>query len=545
MVIVFARSSRWSLAAQVLAVQAVVALLVVGLSTLMAYREADRRVEELTRSKVLEVARAIAATDDVLRGVAAADPAAALRELADREQRRTDTDFVVVMSPAGIRYTHPTPGQVGGRYLGTIDAARAGGEVVEEYDGTLGRSTRAVVPVLRDGSVRGLVAVGVRRTRVDEALRGLLGDVLTWAGAVAVLSGLGTWFIAHRVRRQTLGLNAQELRRLHDHHEAVLHAVREGLVIVDAQGRLQVVNEEASRLLGLRPDDVGRPVVDLGLAPSLQAMVSGRERRLDELHASSGRILLVSSTEVRRQDRSVGTLTTLRDRTDLEDLTDRLGIADGLAQALHAQAHEAANRLHTVVTLVELGRSAEAVRFGTDDLRATQRHRDAVLVAFADPAVAALVLGKRAQAAEQGVELTLDPEAHLPAGLLPSVDAVTMLGNLIDNAIDSLRGQPAPTERVVTLDAQAEDGELVLTVADTGPGLDERAAREAFRRGWSTKESTAPGGRGIGLALVQQTAARLGGSVDVSTPPGAVFTVRIPVERPLGRPAEWGAEPHG
>lgn len=516
-----------------LAVQAFVALLVVAVSMLMAYREADRRVEEITRTRVLHVARALAATDDVLQGLATTDPARSLRDLAERERRRTDTDFVVVMTTEGVRFTHPTQAEVGGRYRGSIDAARAGGEIVEDYEGTLGRSTRAVVPVIQDGSVRGLVAVGVRRTRVEEALRALLGDVLTWTAAVAVLSGLGTWFLAARVRRQTLGLGAQDLRRLHDHHEAVLHAVREGLVIVDEAGHLQVLNAEAARLLGLSSADVGRRVEDLGLSPSLTAMLVCGGRHVDEQHASSGRVLLVSSSQVRRHGRPVGTLTTLRDRTELEELTDRLGVADSLSQALHAQAHEAANRLHTVITLIEMGQPHEAVQFGTADLQATARRRDAVVEAFPDPAVAALVLGKTAQAAELGIDLVLDPEANLPTGRLSSYDAVTIVGNLLDNAMESLRGVPAQLERTITIDAQDDGTDLVLTVADTGPGLAESTTREAFRRGWSTKDSTGPGGRGIGLALVQQTATRLGGGVDVTAGPGAVFTVRIPASGPV------------
>lgn len=547
-VIVFTRASRRSLAGQVLIVQVVLAVLVVGLSAAMAYREADRRVEELTRARVLDIATAIAATDDVREGLAAADPAAALEQLAERERRRTGTDFVVIMTPDGVRHTHPTAALVGGRYVGTIAPAAAGGVVVEDYTGSLGPSTRAAVPVLVEERVVGLVAVGVRRARVDDAMLALLPDILVWVGVVALLSGLGTWYVAQRVRRQTLGLKADELARMAAHHDAVLHAVREGLVIVGRDGAVQLVNDEARRLLGLDADAVGRPVRDLALAPSLVAMLTSRGRHADSLHAGAGRILLVSSAEVRRGERFIATLTTLRDRTELEALTGELGTVKGLADALHAQAHEAANRLHTVITLAELGRVEEAVRFGTAELRSRQRSRDLILAALEEPAVAALVLGKASQAAERGITLEVDPEAHLPAGALPPHETVTILGNLIDNAIDSLagsaqpgarvEGEPAhgqgPTtgeaagERTIMVDAQVDGEQVILTVADTGPGLTEEVAREAFTRGWSTKAADGPAGRGLGLALVQQTAAGLGGSVQVSRPPGAAFTVRLP-----------------
>lgn len=529
----FAGSSRpRSVAAQVLAVQAAVALLVVLLSVATAYVQAGRQVEQEAASQVTDVARAIAATDDVRQGLASADPAAALAAFAERQRAETGTDFVVVMSVDGVRYTHPNPALVGGVYVGTIAPARAGGLVVEEYTGSLGPSTRAVVPVVVDGSVRGLVSVGLRRTRVIEALRAQWPLIVLPGVAAALLSGAGAWLVARRVRRDTLGLNARELARLHDHHEAVLHAVREGLVITDAAGRVQVVNDEAQRLLGIGPDAVGRGLGELGLTASLVATMTGGGQHADVPHVGGGRVLLVSSGEVRRGGRVVGALTTLRDRTELEELTGELGTARSLAGALHAQAHEAANRLHTVVTLVELGRPEEAVSFATDELRATQRQRDAVWAAVEEPSVAALLLGKAAQAAERGVRLDIDPDAHLPAGLLPAREAVTILGNLVDNAIDAAAGTAvggAASGGCVTVDVQVDGPRVVLTVADTGPGLGAEEARRAFERGWTTKDAEGPAGRGIGLALVEQTARFLGGEVSVGPPPGGLFTVTLPV----------------
>ena len=523
------RNPGRSVASHVLAVLGGVVVLVVGLSLAMAWWQAVRHVEDSAADKVTDIAITIASTDDVREGVRSADPAAALGAFIERERQATGTDFITVMSRDGVRYTHPNPAQVGGRFVGSIAAAQAGGTVVEQYTGTLGPSTRAVVPVVINGEVEALVSVGLLRTRVGQQLAAELPQILLPGLLAAVLSGAGAWFVARRVRSQTLGLNAQELRRLHDHHDAVLHAVREGLVITDAEGRVQVVNDEARRLLDLPPDAVGREASDLGLAPELAALLAGREQQVDVPHASGGRVLLVSSDVVQRQGRAVATLATLRDRTELEALTGRLDTTRSLADALHAQAHEAANRLHTVVTLIELGRPDDAVAFATDELRASQRHGDAIAAALEDPAVAALVMGKSSQAAERGATLDVDPDAHLPAGLLPSGAVVTILGNLIDNALDAVAAQPAGSAKAVLLDAQTSDGVVTLTVADTGPGLPGPERERAFERGTTSKASTGPAGRGIGLALVRQTVNLLGGRIEVSEPPGATFTVTLPV----------------
>ncbi|MDI9628897.1 MAG: sensor histidine kinase [Acidobacteriota bacterium] len=517
------------MASHVLFSLSVVAVLVVVMSVGLAYWQVYRQVDEAASSKVTDVAFTIAGTDDVRDGLAADDPAAALREFAERERALTGTDFVVIMSVDGIRYTHPNPDLVGGRFGGTIAAAQAGGVVVEQYAGSLGPSTRAVVPVVEDGQVIGLVSVGLVRDRVWDQLRELLPRVLLVGLAAGAVSGVAALVVARRVRRQTLGLNAKDLARLHDHHQAVLHAIQEGLVITDQEGRVQVLNDEAARLLGLAENVEGRRIADLGLPSDLAALLTGTGQQADEPHAHRGRVLLVSSSAVLRGGRPVGTLTTLRDRTELAELTGQLGTVRGMADALHAQSHEAANRLHSVVTLIELGRTQEALRFATDELRATQRQRDGVLAAVEEPAVAALLLGKASQAAERGVTLEIDADAHLPAGVLPARESVTILGNLIDNAIEALVQAPNLPERTIVVDAQVDGAQVLLTVSDTGPGLTEDAAEHAFERGWSTKAVNGPAGRGIGLALVQQTVEQLGGHIVVSGPPGATFVVTLPV----------------
>lgn len=502
-------------------------MLVVGLSVALTWVQAVWRVEGAAASRVTDVALAVAASDDVRAALASPDPAGVLAEPVERVRRDTGTDFIVVMSPDGVRYTHPNPDLVGGVFVGTIAGAQAGGLVVEQYAGSLGPSTRAVVPILVDGEVRGLVSVGVQRTRVSEQLGAMLPQVLLPGLAATALAGGGAWLVARRVRAETLGLNAVELRRLHDHHDAILHAVREGLVITDARGRVQVVNDEAHRLLGLGPEVVGREVGELGLSEDLAALLTATGQHADVPHAGGGRMLLVSTGEVRRQGRPAGTVTTLRDRTELEALTGQLSATTSLAAALHAQNHEAANRLHTVITLIELGRTEEAVRFATEELRASQRQGDAILAAIEEPAVAALLIGKLSQAAERGVTLAVDPDAHLPAGVLPPREVVTILGNLVDNALDAVAVAPEG-EREVVVDARTDADRVILTVSDTGPGLSPGDAARVFERGWSTKGAVGPAGRGIGLSLVKQVVDMLGGTLTVSEPPGATFEVTLP-----------------
>jgi sensor histidine kinase regulating citrate/malate metabolism len=318
---------------------------------------------------------------------------------------------------------------------------------------------------------------------------------------------------------------------MYEYYDAVLHAVTEGLIITDLDGRLRLANDEATRLLSLPADAVGRPVADLGLAAPLAAALTDDATHEDELHVTEARVLVLNRGPARWKGRLLGHVATLRDRTDLEALTGELDSARGLTEALRSQAHESANRLHTIVSLIELGHTDRAIAFATEELQVSQLLTDRVVGAVDEPALTAVLLGKAAEAHERGIAFGIEPGAHWPRDVAPTRDVVTIVGNLIDNALDAVgadTSSPRP-ERHVTFDSWVEDAYAVLEVSDDGPGLPPGGVEDAFRRGWSTKDQGRAGRRGIGLALVSQTVERLGGALEVQGPPGATFTVRLPL----------------
>ncbi|GGM35586.1 ATP-binding protein [Dactylosporangium sucinum] len=506
---------RWSIAGQLFALQVLVVSLLVAGGTAGAVLLARDDAEDAATDIVLAVAETVSHSPYVVDAVSAPDPAARLQPYAEATRVATHTDFVVIMAPDRTRFTHPTTSLIGKPFSGTIEPALRGGQVVETFTGSLGESVRAVVPVrAADGRITGLVSVGITTEAVNQRLLRQAPAVALATGAALLLAAAGAWLLSRRLRRQTHGLGPAEMTRMYEYYDGVLHAVREGLLVVDLKGRVALANDEAKRLLGLG---------DADLPPAVAELVASGRNAEDEPVLAGGRVLVANQRATHFAGRRLGTVLTLRDHTELRALTGELDSVRGLTEALRAQAHEAANRLHTVLTLVELGRTDEAVRLATAELAIAQRLTDRVVGAVTEPALAALLLGKSAQAAERGVELVVDEESRLDEAALPSRDLITVVGNLVDNALEAVAGTDPP--RRVTVLVRQDDGEVLVRVGDTGPGLPAEHVTDAFRRGWSTKRE----GRGLGLALVGQVVRRYGGQYDVAPADGggAVITVRL------------------
>lgn len=520
--------SRWSLARQLFVLQVAVVTLVVLAGAGLAWYDADRRNRESAADQVVAVARTLAEQPAVRDAMRQPDPSRTLQPLVEQVRASTDVAFITVMSPDGIRYTHPNADRIGEQFVGNIGAAPVSGDVfTETYTGTLGPSVRAVVPVLDDGEqVRGYVAVGIALHVLSAQLREQVITLAAAAGGALLLGAVLTHVAGVRLRRHTHGLRPDELSRMYGHHDAILHAVREGLLLVSPSGSVTLCNDGAAALLGRDRDAVeGGTVTGLGLPEQLAGTLgAGRDVR-DELHVTDDRVLLVSVSRVRGGKRELGTVATLRDHTELQQLSGQLDSMRGFTESLRSQAHESANRLHTVVSLVELGRPEEAVAFATSELELAQALTDHVVGSVGESVLAAVLLGKSAEAAERGVDVVLTEDSGVDEDAvadLDSGDLVTVVGNLVDNAVDAVLDVPDPRVEVTT---RSGEQELYIRVADNGPGVRPDRAEAVFQRGWSTKDD----GRGLGLALVGRSVRRSGGTIEVRNERGAVFEVRIPL----------------
>lgn len=488
--------------------------------------------------RALAIARSVAVSPGVAEAVADKDPSGIVQGRAEAVRESTQALFVVITDDHGIRYSHPDPERIGEQVSTDPSRALSGETVVAVQRGTLGLSARAKVPLtLADGRIVGEVSVGISIGEITSRLLDLMPSVALYLG-LALLGGvLASLLLARRLKRQTFGLELGELAGLLQEREATLYGIREGVIAVDPDGRVSLINDEARRLISLAQRGIGQSLVDLVPPGRLADALTGAEAGPDQVVVTAQHCLVVNRMPVSFQGRDLGAVITLSNRTEQEMLLRELDSVRGLTDALRAQQHEYDNRVHGLAGLVELGRYEEAIRYagelsvGDSDLteRLQERIESAQLVG--------LLVAKSIVAAERGVRLTISDDSALSADDVDPRKVLTIVGNLVDNAIDAAAGHPERPPHVDVKLIAVPHGEVTIAVTDSGPGVPPDQRHRIFTDGYTTKPRDGRRGHGLGLALVRRTVTALGASiaVDEGDGGGARFVVTLPGRRPAGQ----------
>jgi sensor histidine kinase regulating citrate/malate metabolism len=533
------RAGRLSLAGQFLLLQLAVLVVVVAVGSVVSVRQSDADFRDSRGARLSATAESLASTEVVREAMEQGDNRAAIAFYAQQRADDVGASAVYVTDPDGVVVFGTDPTRTGE----TVDLGSGDARENRSWTGDItdrGRTAiAATVPVISDnaeaeggppaGTQVGIVVVTEDYPPLGTRLGRTLDDLLVFLGIGLVLGTVGSLLLSRLIRRRTRGLEPAEIAALADQREALLTSIREGLVAVSPEGRVLLVSDSARDLLGLPADSHGRDVGDLGLPPRVVELLVGAQEVHDAPLVVGGRVLVLNRNLVVQDGRVIGTVTTLRDRTELLALQSQLSARESVTETLRAQTHEFNNQLHTISGLLQLEEYDEAGLVIGTLARRRAEISDAVLARVHDPAVAALLVAKVSLAAERGVELVLHDGTVLPR-LDPdlSADVGSVVGNLVDNAVEAVvsarpvHGAGGRVEVRLGRDGDA----VVVQVADSGPGVPAGVVEEIFRRGYSTKPSDASG-RGVGLALVQVVCERRGGSVSVHNDDGAVFTARL------------------
>jgi two-component system, CitB family, sensor kinase len=532
------RLLRQRLSTQV--VMMMVAILVVTMAAGFAVVQwnLNRQLDDQYEQRSLAVAESLASQSSLQQAVSADDPGGigprgVVQSMAMAAMRSTSATFVVITNARGIRLSHPnlrligTPVWYPDNEPPSSEPFRTGRPWMGLQRGTLGMEATGKAPIFSHGQLIGQVSVGFLTANVARQVARTLPELAVYFLAVLALGVLAALGLSRRLKRQTFGLELREIAALLQEREAMLHGIREGVLGYDKNERIVLANDLARQLLELPTEFVGRPLREVLPPGRLADVVTGETDGSDLLVLHGDRVLVANRMPIyHERRRHLGWVVTFQDRTESEALKRQLDDAIGLTETLRAQSHEFANRLHTLVGLVELGRYDEAIKFVTDVSTARADLTERLQASISDAKLVALILAKVSLADERDVRLRVADDSHIGDPVSDVSEVLTVVGNLIDNAIDAAAQTPGP--RWVELTIVAVEHDLLIRVRDSGPGVPQDMREAIFMYGVTTKSSATGARRGLGLALVRQVVENRGGMISVGHDGGAVFTAVLP-----------------
>jgi two-component system CitB family sensor kinase len=489
------------------------------------------QLEHQYQQRALAIAKTFAATPSIREALSRRSPAdrRLIQSLAEQVRRGTGATYIVVIDRDGVRYSHTIPALIGRRITEPVIALDGRDHTGVDH-GNLGISANAKVPLLAPNGrqIIGEVSAGILEGQVSDQLLHELPSLLLYFACALAIGLAASITLARRLKRSTFGLELEEIAALVQEREAMLHGIREGVITLDRDGRVTLINDEASRLIPLDDNPVGRRIEELVSHRRLCDLLTGARAGSDTIVVTDEHILMVNRMPVSRNGRDLGAVITLRDRTELEGLLRELDSVDALTDALRAQQHEFSNRMHTVAGMIELGDDQAAIRYALDVSDNTAGRAEAIRERVEAPEIAALLLAKTTVAAERGVQLEVSEDSRLARTGIRTNTMLSIVGNLIDNAIDAAASGGGPAIVIVRLATGKEN--VTIQVSDSGPGVPEELSGRIFTDGFTTKSRDDTRNRGIGLALVHRLVSRAGGTIEVDCTGDTTFTVVLPIK---------------
>jgi len=487
-------------------------------------------------TKALSVAQSISNMPEIQKAFSNKNPSAIIQPIAEKIRKQVGAEFIVIGNRQEIRYSHPDPNRLGKKMVGGDNQRVFKGEsVISESIGTLGPSLRGKAPIFSEGKVIGVVSVGYLQTDIEKEVGKIRRKIFITTMIILLGGLLAALLISLNIKRAIFGLEPKEIAWMYQEKHAILESIHEGIIAIDTNGRITVVNETAHKILNV-PLNVllrGKKIDDVIENTHLYEVVRTGLAEYDREFTIWGEIFLVNRIPIfNKKDEVIGAVASFRNKSELSNLIQELSHVKAYAEGLRAQTHEYSNRLYTLLGLIQLGSYKEAIDFISREVDVTQGFISFLMREIPDPIIAGFILGKVSLASELKIHLTIDRDSSfrdLPDEINRDT-LVTIIGNLVNNAFDAVR-ENGKVEKRVSLFLTDLGKDLIIEIEDNGKGINNSIGEKIFQNGFSTKNHQS--NSGIGLSLVKEAIAGLGGYITFSSHEGegTIFTVVIPKHR--------------
>ncbi|WP_313155847.1 sensor histidine kinase [Lacrimispora sp.] len=514
----------------------VIAVVFVSITIIISFVASwmTRNIEKEAKTNVMNVAELVAHSSEVIDALEKKDTQV-IASYVDMQLKNLELiDYITVADNQGIRYSHPNPQMIGKAFEGGDEyrVVRLGETYVSEATGTLGKSLRAFAPIYDEHNQEiGFVSVGTLITRIEKAKHMAVFYIMLIGFGGLSAGSVGAFLLANHIKKMLLGLEPDEIAKLYHEKMGILDAIHEGLVAIDREGRITLMNDSALQILGFDKDEmkhqvIGRNIEDIIPNTRMTNILSTKKAEFDDEQRLHDTLIVTNRIPIMNRGQVIGVIASFRDKTEVTKLAEELTGVKKLAWSLRAQNHEFMNKLHTIAGLIQLEEYEEALQFISDVARIRTEMSHILTDHIKDSAVSALLLSKYNKAEECRIKLTIDESSRLnklPWGM-NSQDLGSVIGNLIENSLDEVKNDG--TGRI-DIRIVEEKEYLTIRVKDNGEGIMPELREKIFEQGFSTKE----GQRGYGLSIVKKIIEEYGGAIHLTSEEGVQWDITIPMER--------------
>ncbi|MDJ0331512.1 DcuS/MalK family sensor histidine kinase [Planococcus sp. S3-L1] len=524
---------RFKLSSIIIFFICLVVLISLMITILLITETTSESIENQLEEKAVNISRIVAESQVIRNGLLSTEMETEIQDYATTIQKATDVLFIVVMDMEGIRKSHPDSQQIGKFFMGGDEKqVLVGEDYTSRSEGTLGKSLRSFTPIMdTKGKQIGAVAVGISLEEVQSAIWQNQIKILMGSAVGLLIGIIGAFWLAWYIKKSLFGLEPYAIARIHEERNQMLESVYEGIIAIDADSKIVLVNKSARRLFyeaGLMDEEpIGMDSNEFLPGAMLEQILNQKQPDLDQEQKFNGISVISNRIPLVVNDQVIGAIATFREKTEVNLLAEQLTGVRLYADTLRAQSHEFMNQLHVLLGMIKLEEYEQVKQF-ISKLTDHQAHEVAAVTHYIkDPVLSGFIIGKISYAREAHVELTIQCETEIPCPEDPAVthEIITILGNIVDNAIDSVMESE---RKLITMELSYIDNLLEMTVADSGPGIPRNREETIFSKGVSSKKGE---NRGFGLYLTKNSVEKLEGSIDImSERDGAVFSIIVPYE---------------
>lgn len=532
----FKKAHKLNLQTRLMFVFAAVVLIQAIITGVFTHRYIQYIMEERIGEQALQLSKVVSQLPQIRQGLAERD-VSQIQPLTESIRNQTDARFIVIGDTEGIRFSHPIPERIGQIRVGGDNqrALQKAESYISKAVGSLGPSLRGKSPIFdNNDEVIGVTSVGYMLDSVDQTVLGYQKSALLVVLMSLIISILISVVVTRYFKRVLFGYEPEEIASLYEERNTTLETIREGVIAIDAKGRITTFNRTALKTLGLVDEDLnGKSIRDIFPESPLWKVLNTGEKELDKETQINGQALIVNRLPIKVDNKVTGVVSSFRPKGDIEQLSRRLKHVEQYADTLRAQSHDYANKLHTIAGLIQINAYDQALELIGQESRGIQDLVHLLVKAIPDPILSGCILGKYNRANELGLELILDPSSHLAkktSTMINSEELMTILGNIIDNAFEATRlklAQHPEESNQVILTVSDYGNDIIFEIEDHGFGISEADRHRIFQKGISSKTED---GHGYGLFLVKSIVNQHNGQIDLEQTEhgGARFIIYLP-----------------